>query len=265
VATPGSAERGGDPRKRWSPGTLRAIARGDISDGDGFEYLLAVAENRRRNRRVLTDLLELAASASLLPVLAEGLDRGSAPRPGDGETPFSMIPRSVYLSLRCDGCLRLYGLIDLQGWVPEVPPYRGLNGLMGDCGWQPSTLKGHIRHLVEAGLLAVSPRLPDKGDGWGEVTYRIIHNPARASTSFPVTTKGVWSPEGPPTRWRSPSRWPQSDTDALRDAPSVREGEPRETLEEEGGSDTDAWCDAPSVGEALSEVVQHATSGGAAH
>lgn len=236
----------------WSPRTLREVAAGHATDEAAFELLLAVAEGRRSDRRLLNLLLELATSEELLAPLVEALARGSAVRPGDGESPWAMVPRSVALQLRCDDCLRLWVLVDQQGHVPEVPRYRGLSRLEADLGWQRRNLKRHVGHLVAAGILAVDPAVPGPGEGWSEVLFRLLHNPARAAEGLPMTVEGVWE-SGPPTRYRSPGRW---SPDAVRGAPSVCKSD----LAPPRGRLTDARRGAPSVREAPAECARRATS-----
>lgn len=195
---------------------------------------------------------------------------GHGPEPSKHES-FAKVPPSISQHLLCGDCHRLYALLD------EVErdggrPLRGVGAVATALGWQTDTAKRHTRHLADAGIVGLEPE-PEKA--WGDVRFRVLHNPARGRIS-PTLTYTKQFVEAVPMRWRPKSKL--SDvlkTDAECSAPSVRpddalpEGaphrafapeapesaahrafapsEPQSKAQRTERSDTDAQCAAPSV------------------
>jgi len=221
---------------------VRRVASGKRDDPEFLLYLVAVAEGSARNARWLAILEGLDGKGELVKPLQAAFKRGDAPPDGpEMEIPWAMVPCSIPRNLRCHLCLTPYCLLDARQRLPRPHPYRGIEELATDCGWQLETLKKHLYHLHDAGLVKLSKR-PGRGEGWSETTYTVIHNPARGLYADPHGPTTVWD-EVPARRWRPRNGLERlSRTNARRDAPSVRgdgdDGHP---------AHRDARRDAPSV------------------
>jgi hypothetical protein len=140
-----------------------------------------------------------------------------------------MVSRSVLLKLRCSQCVHLYALLD-EEQGDNGRPIRGKNRIERDTGWDHRTVKRHMDHLRDAGVIEVRGNETKRG-GWSHRQFYVAHNPARGRHGEPRDMPGVWG--DPPSRRRPTSRWHEHEhTNVQRGMQTVGPPAPLEDVHE---------------------------------
>lgn len=130
------------------------------------------------------------------------------------------IAESVVLGLRCPECLRLYSWLLIRQGLSTWAVY-GIGKAVTALGWQDRTVRKHLDHLVDVGMISAKVR-PGR-PGLGSTKIAVVHLPCAIPPRIATLREvpGVWETE-PPSRWRKPANdVARFRGDGKRDAQSV--------------------------------------------